>query len=315
MNIGILEADDFSIQALAMLKQLGEVSTFSNGSMTDFLCSKHILFVRLFHQIDKTFLDRCFNLKIICSPTTGLNHIDLDECARRDISVISLKNELQFLESIAATPEHTLGLILSLLRNYKECFLNKHNPTWSRDAYKGNELSHNNVGIIGFGRVGRKLAKYLEAFNSSVSFFDPSPTVEPAHNATRFCSARDLIRNNNIVVLCASFEPHNFEFVNEELINEMKGKYFINTSRGELINEDYLIDKIEHSYFRGVALDVIQNEQGANNLQRLLELTEKQNLIITPHVAGATYTSMEKTETFVTSKLMFVLKNNDVKEN
>ena len=309
MNIGILEAGDFSTQALEMLSQLGPVHIFNDGSINEFLSTQNVLFIRLLHSIDESFLDQCKHLKIICTPTTGLNHIDLSECARRKITIISLKNEWQFLESIAATPEHTLGLILSLLRNYKGCFLNLQNPSWTRDAYKGDELSDNSVGVIGFGRVGRKLAEYLAAFNCNVTFFDPNRAVRPTHNAARCRSASDLIRNNNIVVLCASFEPRNFEFINDELIDEMKGKYFINTSRGELIDEHYLITKIEQSYFKGVALDVIQNEQGTNNLNKLLELTENHNLIITPHIAGATYNSMKKTENFITSKLINELKH------
>ena len=83
----------------------------------------------------------------------------------------------------------------------------------------------------------------------------------------------------------------------------MEGKFFVNTARGELIDEEYLLKKINDGIFKGIALDVISNETSQNNLNEFLELSEKNNLIVTPHIAGATYESMWKTEGFIYKKL------------
>ena len=80
VQIGILEASDFSNSAIAKLNTLGQVSKFDGGELSSFLLEKEVLFVRLRHLISADFMNMAKNLKYLCSPTTGLNHIDLQEC-------------------------------------------------------------------------------------------------------------------------------------------------------------------------------------------------------------------------------------------
>lgn len=303
MQIGILEPKDFSIKVIEKLKTFSEVGLYNDENLEEFLLNKNILFIRLNYFIGSKFLDSCPQLKFICTPTTGLNHIDIKEVKKRNIQIISLKNEFTFLNTIRATPEHTFGLVLSLLRNYKEAFLNSKNCGWDRDLYKGNELYGKNIGIIGFGRVGSILAKYFVAFDCKIRHYD-SDTSKDSNISVKMNSLFDLILSSDIVVLCASYSEEYNSFFDKSYIDLLEDKYFINTSRGELIDENYLINKISNGFFSGVALDVINNETFKNNnLEKLLKLTEKNNLIITPHIAGATYESMWKTEEFIFSKL------------
>src|SRR3990167_4494138 len=102
--------------------------------------------------VDKKLLDTLPDLKVIGCNCTGLDHIDLEECDKRGIKVISLKGESQWLgENIFSTAEHTFGLIISLLRNYKTA-LNE--PYKDREEYKGHTLVGKTLGIIGYGRIG-----------------------------------------------------------------------------------------------------------------------------------------------------------------
>ena len=308
MQIGILEAKDFSTRVINDLSSVGKVKIFQNDKLDIFLKDTEVLFIRLKYFIDKDFLTLCKKLKYICTPTTGLNHIDLSECKKRDIKIISIKNETDFLFTIRATPEHTFGLVLSLLRNYKNAFLSKENSLWDRERYKGYELYENSIGIIGFGRVGKILSKYFKVFSSKVYFYDIDDSIKEIENAKRLNSIEELIKTTNIIILSASYNNSSYQFFNKTYIDMLEKKYFINTARGELIDEDYLLEKIKEDYFCGVALDVIQNEQLNNNLDRFLELQKNKNLIITPHISGATYNSMHKTEEFVFEKLKEVLK-------
>ena len=205
MQIGILEPQGFSKKAISDLESVGRVVHFSSGSLDEFLADKDILFTRLSFLIDKSFLKNARNLKCICTPTTGLNHIDLNECEKRQIKIISLKGEYEFLSTIRATPEHTFGLVLSLLRNYKNAFISHHNPVWNRDLHKGHELYENTIGIIGFGRVGKILAKYFEAFGSKVYFYDKVKSIEAVNNAIKRESVENVIKFSNIVILSASY--------------------------------------------------------------------------------------------------------------
>jgi len=309
MHIGILESEDFSRKALNDLATIGDVELFNNVDLERFLSNKEVLFIRLKYCLDKDFLDRAKVLKYICTPTTGLNHIDLDECEKRGVEVVSLKDEYQFLSTIRATPEHTFGLILSLLRNYKSAFLSQTNNRWDREQYKGFELYRNSVGIIGFGRVGKILSRYLKAFDAQVYFYDSDRSMKSTNNANTTSSIYELIKKSNIVILSASYCRDNYQFFNSECIDLLKDKYFINTSRGELVDEKYLISKIRKDYFKGVAIDVIQDEQlEGGDLRAILELTNNRNFIVTPHISGATYDSMRRTEEFIFSKLLYRLK-------
>lgn len=302
MQIGILESKDFSTDVIEKLSCLGEVSFFDGREINNFAVNKEILFIRLKYFIDKDILDHALKLKYICTPTTGLNHIDLKECEDRDIKIISLKGEGDFLSTIRATPEHTFGLVLSLLRNYKRAFLNQENNEWNRELYKGTELYGKNIGIIGLGRVGKILAKYYSAFDANVYFYDIDATIQN-DIAKRKKNIESLIVKSDIVILSASYSIENEKFFDKKYIDLLENKFFINTARGELIEEEHLLKVIRKGIFKGIALDVIADETSQNNLNEFLELSEKNNLIVTPHIAGATYESMWKTEYFIYEKL------------
>lgn len=303
MQIGILENQDFSQEAILTLEKIGKVHFFDNFSIDKFIEQKDVLFIRLAYFVGRAFLEKAKNLKYICTPTTGLNHIDLEECNQRGIKIISLQGEYEFLSTIRATPEHTFGLVLSLIRNYKEAFLNQKNTSWNREQYKGFELFDNSVGIIGFGRVGKILAKYFEAFGTKVYFYDINDGIEEIYEAVKCASIEEVINQSNIVILSSSYSETNYQFFNKKYIDLLENKYFINTARGELVDEEYLISKLDQNFFKGVAIDVIQNEQSDNRLEKILKLTNTNNLIVTPHIAGATYSSMNRTEEFIVKKL------------
>jgi len=307
VQIGILEPSDFSKGAIEKLDNVGQVTKFNGEDLSIFLMEKDVLFIRLGYVVSKDFMNMAKKLKYLCTPTTGLNHIDLQECKARDVEVISLKGEIDFLSTIRATPEHTFGLTLSLLRNYKYCFLSDSNKSWNRDKCKGFELYKNTIGIVGFGRVGKLLSKYFQAFDSSVFFFDTNASIKEDNNAVRVSTLTKLIDMSNIVILSASYSESNYEFINKKHIDSLKGKYFINTARGELVDESYLIDKISVGHFKGVALDVIQNEQSQGNKEKLILASQYENCIVTPHISGATFSSMYRTEEFIALKLCHLI--------
>ena len=105
-----------------------------------------------------------------------------------------------------------------------------------------------------------------------------------------------LVKNNEIIILWASYSLENEKMVDRKIINLMKYKYFINSARGDLIDESYLIKKIEENYFYGVALDVISDENLTNNLNKFKNISPDINFILTPHIGGAMFESMVLTK-------------------
>lgn len=299
-KVGILEADNFSEKAIQLLQEKFIVERFSGGEIKDFIRDKTALFIRLAFLIDDDLLGGAYKLKYICTPTTGLNHIKIT----KKINVISLKGEKDFLSAIRATPEHTFGLMLALLRNYSKAFLNIHNNLWNRDYYRGEEIYKNKIGIIGYGRVGKLLGGYCKHFGAQVYYYDSDENLENKDkDIVRVMTIEELCKESNIIFLCASYLKENDAFLDEEFFSMIENKYFINTSRGELIDEEAFISFIESGLYKGIAFDVIANETGNNNLRRFLKAAENKNVIITPHIAGATYDSMHRTEEFIAEKL------------
>jgi D-3-phosphoglycerate dehydrogenase / 2-oxoglutarate reductase len=258
--------------------------------------------VRLAHRIDSAFISQAPRLTVVCSPTTGLTHIDLDALSARGIALLSLKGETAFLEQIRATPEHVLGLTIALLRNYRVAFLDDTNTHWDRDRCRGEELYGTAVGIIGFGRVGRRVATYMAALEAKVGWYDPH--VKGADAGLRYGTVDELIAASRVVILAASYQPGAPFILGRRQIGALHGKYLINIARGELIDEDALLGVIEGGQLAGCAVDVISNELGSERRSRWLAATRHRNVIVTPHIGGATFTSMQATEEFLAEKLI-----------
>ncbi len=302
MQIGILEADGFSPEALTCLQRLGDVRAYDGGDLSAFLAPLDVLFVRLAHRIDGPFLAMAPRLRWLCSPTTGHNHMDEAALAARGVGLLSLRGERRFLETIRATPEHTFGLILALLRRYGRAFSDVAAGRWDRDACRGEELRGNRVGIVGLGRVGYRVAAYCSAFGADVAWCDPEDVpFEPAWR--RLPDVASVIAESRIVVLCASHRAGQPPIFGEREIAALAGRYFVNTARGELVDEPALLAALRDHRLAGVAVDVIADENGDNRLNEWRALLPGRNLIVTPHIGGATFDSMARTELFIAEKL------------
>ena len=306
MKIGIVESQDFSKEAIKKLNSIGDVTCFDESVCTlkTFISDKNVLFVRLKYFYSEGLLSIAKNLNYICSPTTGLNHIDVHYAQKNNIQIISLKGELDFLKTITATSEHTFGLVLSLLRFYKRAFSVKQANNENRNLVKGHELNSSKIGIIGLGRIGSHLVKYLNAFGAEVNFYDIDDSK--TNSLAKKCSSiENLVELSDIIILTASYSSKNKKMIGRNIIDMMKDKYFINTSRGELVDEEYLLNCVSKRFFSGVAIDVFNNEQGvSNNAEKIIQLSSMDlNFIFTPHMGGATKSSMKKTEDFISNKL------------
>lgn len=303
MQVGILEPDRFDSAAIAELQAMGHVVVpFDGVNLQAFLKPVQILFVRLAHHIDTDFLAQAPALLYICSPTTGHTHLDESAIASHGIKVVSLRGEQVFLETIRATPEHTFGLILALLRNYRGAFSHVEAGGWDRDLFRGEELYGQRVGIVGLGRVGFRVASYCEAFGAGVNYVD-TRDVTAKSGWSRFAGVPQLIEASRIIILCASYVNGAAPLLGEAELALLRGHYLVNTARGELVDEDALLAAIQGGRLAGVATDVLAHETGGHQLAKWNAAAAGRNVIVTPHVGGATFTAMARTENFIVKKL------------
>ena len=305
MKICILEPQDYSPESVAVYKSLGEVSTNHIDRTT-----ADIIVIRLAHKLTKDFLNECKNLKIIACPTTGLDHIDLVECEKRGIRVVSLKGETKFLETITATAELAWGLLLSLVRTiphaHHDVVFMKH---WNRDPWKGHELKDKKLGILGFGRLGKIVAEYGTTFGMEVLANDPNVDFETisSRNVTPV-SFDELFKNSDIVSIHIPLNEGTTKLIGADEFKLMKPTaYLINTSRGEVLDETALVQALENKQITGAGIDVMTAEHANGEFLKnnpLIEYAAKHtNLLISPHIGGATYDSMAKTEIFIANKV------------
>ncbi|MGH8221519.1 MAG: NAD(P)-dependent oxidoreductase [Woeseiaceae bacterium] len=288
------------------MAKLGSVTRYDGGELKAFLAPLEVLFVRLAHRIDAALLEQALRLRFLCSPTTAHTHLDEAALARRGVRLLSLRGERSFLESIRATPEHTFGLILALLRRYKGAFAHVEAGGWDRDRFRGEELSGKRVGIIGLGRVGSQVACYCAAFGAEVCFCDP----EGASANTgwqRLPDAISVIGASRIVVLCAAYTEGMAPIIGPAEVKALSGRYFINTARGELVDEPALLAAIAADRLTGAASDMMANETGAHQLSQWRSAAAGRNVILTPHLGGATVEAMARTEAFIADKLVQAL--------
>lgn len=301
-----IEPQGYSEEARQILKDIGGLveREVSRQELLSIVPDYNVLITRLGHRIDEAVLCAGKRLQVVVTPTTGLDHIDLGCLQKSGIHLIALKGETEFLKTVTATAEHTWGLLLSLIRKIPDSVVDVRNGNWRRDRYRGRELSNKCLGIIGYGRLGKIVAQYGLAFNMQVLVYDPF--VGPVNQRIESTDLDALLRRADIVTLHIPLDEKNKSSYDADIFNCMKnGSYFINTSRGALIDENALLEALQSGKLAGAALDVICNEKQGQGLESpLIDYANKNgNLIITPHVGGATLDSMWKTEVFVAEKL------------
>jgi D-3-phosphoglycerate dehydrogenase len=265
-----------------------------------------VLWVRLRHLIDAEVFDAAPKLRCIVTPTTGLNHIDADVAAAHAIPILSLFGATEFLRNVRATAEHTLALILALLRHLPAAAAHTASGSWARDSFRGTELYGKTVGLVGYGRIGRIVARYLRAFDCNVLATDPALSPSDVDDGTALVSLTELLQRADIVSIHASYSPASHAFFGSAEINAMRaGACLINTARGELIDSDALLISLRSGRMAGAALDVLAHETSVTRREHPLILYARthENLILTPHIGGCTVESMEKTERYMVGRL------------
>ena len=314
LKILVAESRGFSTPAAELLRQVGEV-VLAELNRADLLRAVHgadVLWVRLRHRIDAEILAAAPSLRIIATPTTGLNHIDVEDADRRGLRVLSLRGEVDLLREVRATAEHTLALLLALLRHIPAAVSHVRGGGWDRDLFRGHELFGKTVGIVGYGRLGGIVARSVEALGARIVVTDPRLEAQTVEGAVRVVSLDELLPEADIVTLHVAYSSATHGFFGQREFSLMKaGGWFINTSRGELVDESALLSAMRSGRLAGAALDVISNEQSMEPSDHPLirYARDHHTLIVTPHIGGCTVESMAKTELFLAQRLVELLRS------
>jgi D-3-phosphoglycerate dehydrogenase / 2-oxoglutarate reductase len=308
MRILVAEKSSFSQRGLESLAEIGHVDALDlpQAQLAQAVQGYEALVVRLGLMVDRAVLTAGDALRLVGTPTTGLDHIDLQAAQERGIAVLSLKGERLFLDQVYATAEHTFALLLSLVRQIPAAFEAVGRYEWRRDLYRGRELSGKALGIVGCGRLGSMVARYGAAFGMRVLVYDPYQPRLP-EGVTTCSTLAELLAESDVVSLHVPLNPETEGMFSAGQFSLLRpGAILINTARGAVLDERTLLQALESGRLAGAALDVLCNEfeltQGAKN--PLIEYARTHdNLIITPHIGGATQESIEKADLFIARKI------------
>ena len=311
MKIVVTEPLHMAAEAKEALGALGTVvyGPFDDDGLHALLSGCDVLMVRLSRHIGEPLLQAAPNLRFIVTATTGLDHIDLDAARRRGIRVVSLRDCPGAIKDVSATAEHCLGLLLALARGTVPAAAHVLDGGWDRNRFFGTQLRGKRLGILGYGRIGALVAGYAAALGMEVVAHDrdQAKIVAPAKPLPLL----ELLRTSDVVSIHVTADPENRHFLDRKAIATMRqGALVLNTARGSLVDEAALAEAVESGQVAGVAVDVLEGEEKQARLASPLLAAAKagHNVLITPHVGGATLEAIRQAECAAIDVLSGILK-------
>ncbi|HCN11575.1 MAG TPA: hydroxyacid dehydrogenase [Chryseobacterium sp.] len=260
--------------------------------------------------VDKNFLEHAKNLKFIARVGAGMENIDVEFAKSLGIKLISSPEGNR--DSVA---EHVVGMLLILMNRLFIASNEVKNGIWKREENRGDELLGKTFGIIGYGNMGKAVAKRLSGFGVKVIFHDILPNLSDEYGTQ--VSLETIKNEADILSLHLPITPETHYIIDEKFISEMKKNfYFVNTARGKNVKTKDLVEAIQSGKIKGAALDVLEYEKSSfENLDTSTSLSASENedlkfllssekVIVTPHIAGWTIQSKEKLAQVIVDKIL-----------
>lgn len=294
-----------------ILEKIGSVTYMDDPNLTDLLSvierydaiftnpNKSKIF------IGKEIIDAAINLKVICTASTGTNHIDKAYAAKRNIPILSLKEEREVINQISSTAELAFGLTMVGLRH----IVRGHNAVlkgeWDYTHYIGRQMNALTIGVVGFGRLGSMYANYCRAFGSKVIVYDPYKEVKQGFKQANEIS--ELLNDSDVIAIHVHVTEETQNMFNQSLFSQMKKDVlFVNTSRGDIVNETDAVNFLRDNPQAKIATDVLSDEIRNRLSSPLLKFAyESEQIIITPHIGGMSREAQEIAYTHAAKRLNF----------
>ena len=278
----ILICDNLNQQAYKELETIGDCVDISKSNSKDKDLANHIkdceiVVIRSATKLTKEVLDKAEQLKIIARCGVGIDNVDLDFAKSKNIFVTNSPSA-----NLISVVELTVALIISVSRKLSLADSHLKKGEWNRSQFLGNELYGKTLGIVGFGKAGRLVAERMKSFGMSIVFYDPY--VTDWNGSEESIKLDDLLRTADVVSIHVIKTKDTENLISKDMLDLLKpSSVIINTSRGGVLDEDYLFELLESEKIFGAGLDVYSNEP-PKNVDRYNGL----NLVTTPHIGAST---------------------------
>ena len=255
-------------------------TNLSEKEIISIIANYDALVVRSATKVTKNIIYAGKNLKIIGRAGAGVDNIDLNSAKEKNIIVMNTPGG-----NTNATAEHTLALILSLIRKIPYSNNTTHEGKWEKKNIKGIELSNKTFGIIGLGNVSIRLIELLKGFKMNIQVY--SKSLEKRHKefpSIKNIQLEKLLSTSDIISIHSKASSDGKPLINYNDLKKMKSSaLIINTARGNIINEQDLNSALNENLISGAAIDVFSKEPANNNI-----LFNNPKVIVTPHIAAST---------------------------
>jgi len=236
-------------------------------------------------RITKSMIDAAPHLRVVATATTGADHIDAHALAQRGIPLFTLQGQQDVLSQLTPAAEHSWLLLMACARRLVAARDHVLAGGWTRTEFPGIMLRGKTLGIIGCGRIGRWMARYAETFGMTCVGYDPHlhdwpPTI-------RRIELDQLLSAADFITVHVHLTEETRGLLGRVHFEQMKpGTIFINTSRGELIDEGALLEQLRNGRIAAAGLDVLSGEPQVRDHPLRQYAIEHDNLLVTPHIGG-----------------------------
>ena len=311
----IIEAEYYPLDLLSQLEVKVSI-TKSNAVTQDQLRSdlllhnSEILFCGLGINIDESLLGLVTNIKYVVSPATGTNHLDISYLNSRNIKLIHLGDFSTEISNVFSTAELTWSLLLTVVRRMIPAHGSVVSGSFDRGPFLGIDLAGRTLGVIGYGRLGRRVAEYGLAFGMRVVVCDIDDVkVANLPNGVISCSLDQLLSMSDVVSIHVPLNQQTHRLIIDSQISKMKnGAVLINTSRGEILDELAVVEALTTGKLYGVGVDVLVGENAnsfsSNDSPLVKAASQNLNVVVSPHIGGWTKQAVATTRTIVVEELL-----------
>lgn len=256
--------------------------------------------IRTKFRVDGEVIEAAPNLKFVARAGAGMDNIDVDIAEAKGIHLINAPEG-----NADAVGEHTLGMLLSLMNNFRKADIEIRNGIWDREGNRGYELMGKTVGIIGYGHMGQAFAKRMAGFGVITIAYDKYKTRFTDEYATE-ASMEEIVKYSDVLSLHIPLTRETKQLVDDEyLLHFRRPIFFLNAARGEIVNTKAVLKAIESGKILGAGLDVLEKEKfpGLAEADFYSELIANPKVLLTPHVGGWTFDSYRKISEVLATKL------------
>jgi D-3-phosphoglycerate dehydrogenase len=297
--VRVLVRDTIAEAGIELLRERFDVDVDSEGDLAERIGDYDAIIVRSATQLTAEVLDRAGRLKVIGRAGVGVDNVDLDAASRHGIIVANAPES-----TIISAAEHTLGLLLALSRSIPQAHAALKEGRWERSRFAGLELAGKTLGLVGFGRIGRQVARLARGLSMRVLAYDPYVGAERFTELAveRVESLPDLLAEADFVSLHLTLNEDTHGLIGrDELAGARDGIRIVNAARGELVDEEALVEALRSGKVAGAALDVFTEEPYTG------PLLELDNVVVTPHLGASTQEAQDRAGIIVAEQVAAAL--------